>query len=132
MLVHDFKLLEEANFNSVIENYRKSNFFFNPNVFAEFSLPDNTVLLSMPLWKQINAWNYKNEKKMQGLAYYGITVFHPEQLKEIEQVFSNSLLVFSKTIIFYKRKKFRNEINDFLGFLKIGIDKNLYLIHEGI
>lgn len=63
MLGHDFKLLEEDDFNSLIENYRKSNFFFNPNIFAEFSLSDNIVLLSMPFWNQLNAWNYKNEKK---------------------------------------------------------------------
>lgn len=131
-MVHNFKLLEEEDFNSVIENYRKSNFFFNQNVFAEFSMSDNTVLLSVPLWKQINAWNYKNEKIIQGLAYHGITVFHPEQLKEIEQVFSNSLLRFIKTISSYKRKKLKNEINSFLNFLKLGIDKKLYLIHEGI
>ena len=132
MLVHEFKLLEEENFYSVIENFRKSNFFFEPNVFAEFAMSDKTVLLSIPLWRQINAWDYKNEKIIQGLAYHGITVFHPEQLKEIEQVFLDSLLSFSKTIDFYKRKKFRNEINVFLSFLKTGIDKNLYLIHEGI
>ncbi|WP_191018306.1 hypothetical protein [Treponema zioleckii] len=132
MLVHDFKLLDEESFNSLISNFRKSNFFFTPNVFAEFEMSDKTLLLSMPLWKQINAWNYKNEKAIQGLAYHGITVFHPEQLKEIEQVVSNSLIVFSKKIIFYKRKKVRNEINSFLDFLKKGIDKNLYLVHEGI
>lgn len=132
MLGHDFKLLEEDDFNSLIENYRKSNFFFNPNIFAEFSLSDNIVLLSMPFWNQLNAWNYKNEKKIKGLAYHGITVFHPEQLKEIVQVFSDSLLCFTKTIKFYKRKKFINEINRFLSFLRNGIDKNLFLVHEGI
>lgn len=132
MLVHDFKLLEEQNFNFMIENFRKSNFFVKPNFIAEFEMSDKTVLLSMPLWKEIDAWNYKNEKPIKGLAYYGITIFHPDQLQKIEQVFSSSLSSCLKTIRFTKRKKFRNEMNNFLNFLHNGINNNLYLVHEGI
>ena len=132
MLEHNFMLLEKDSFNSLIENFRKSNFFFEPLIFDELNISDKIILLSMPLWKQLTAWNYKNEKEIQGLAYHGITVFHPDQLMIIKELFSKSLVDFSKTISIFNRRKFKLEINNFLFFLQKGIDRNMYLVHEGI
>ena len=132
MLEHNFMLLEKDSFNSLIENFRKSNFFFEPLIFDELKISDKIILLSMPLWKQLTAWNYKNEKEIQGLAYHGITVFHPDQLMLVKELFSKSLVDFSKIISIFNRRKFKLEINNFLFFLQKGIDRNMYLVHEGI
>lgn len=132
MLNHTFLLLTRQNFESLVENYRKANFYYEPEVFKKISISDDIILSTVKLLKNIKTRNYKDEQDCRGLEYYGITIIYPENLTEFKKVFTYVNENIKEYSTFCRRKKIKKEVELFTLFLQEGIENKLYMVHNGI